>query len=207
MVMSALSKIKALYRKHSESRIVQGDILRDITFLEWDLNERNPTKSPVIDKYLPYIVILTQDCDLEQDFDNRQEDEAEKQDKFLQSILVCPAYIEDQFRKGTHLEGFKLVMENFNSERFKIIRGNNNPRYHFLQKAPDPDYQIPNLVLDFKHYYTMPVPVLYKLYRRHYVASLNELFREALSQRFSYYLSRVGLPIETPNGFCELSTN
>ena len=200
--MSTLSQIDSPYRKHSPERIVQGDILRDIIFLEWDLNEGNPQKSPVIDKNLPYIVILTQDCDLEQDFKNRRDKDAEKHDKFLQSILVCPAYISEQFKKGVHLEEFGLKMETFNSDRYSVIKQNNNARYHFLEKSSR-EYQIQELVLDFKHYYTIPVTVLNKIYKKHYVASLNELFREALSQRFSYYLDRIGLPDMAQSDSCK----
>jgi len=219
--MSTLSQIDSPYRKHSEDRIVQGDILRDVTFIEWELNEENPRQSPVFDKTLPYILILTQDCDLEQDFKNRcdiensNEDE-EKHDKFLQSILVCPAYNAEQFKKGEHLEDFGLKMEAYKDrKRWNDIKGNNNARYHFLEKSSheyeNPDlakisreYQIPDLVLDFKHYYTIPRNVLYTIYKKHYIASLNELFRESLSQRFSYYLSRIGLPKIAPSDSCEV---
>ena len=55
-------------------------------------------------------------------------------------------------------------------------------------------FQIPDLVLDFKHYYAISRDVLYENFGDYCIGSINELFREALSQRFAYYLSRIGLP-------------
>lgn len=186
--MSVQSQIKAYYRKHSLDRIIQGDILRDITMLEWEMIEG---ERDLIEKILPYVIVLTQDCDLEQDFFNRNE-QREKQDKFLQSILVCPAYLSKQFRDGIHLKSLNLQMEKINSGRYKAIQNQNIGRYHYLEgSVPD---QVPELVIDFKHYYTLPANLLNSVYKQHYVASLNELFRESLSQRFSFYLSRIGLP-------------
>ncbi len=49
------------------------------------------------------------------------------------------------------------------------------------------------LIIDFKHYYTIPRNILYQNLD-HYNVSITELHREQLSQRFAYYLSRVGTP-------------
>jgi hypothetical protein len=49
-------------------------------------------------------------------------------------------------------------------------------------------------VVDFKHYYGIHIDMLYDVFDRYYHVSLNELFREELSQRFSAFLSRVGVP-------------
>ena len=84
-------------------------------------------------------------------------------------------------------------MQYIDSKRWKIVQNNQNPRYHFLKG--EKMYQVPNIVIDFKHYYTIPRDELYKNYKNHYIGSINELFREALSQRFAYYLSRIGLPL------------
>ena len=54
--------------------------------------------------------------------------------------------------------------------------------------------QIPDLILDFKHYLTVPFDLLSRFHGTCYLASVSELFREDLSVRFASYLSRVGLP-------------
>jgi len=186
--MCKLSQINTYYRRHNFGRILQGDILRDVKF-NYAIQENS-----IIKYFVPYMIVLSQDCDLKQDFNNHMDDSSNKKhDKYLPSILVCPAYLSDDFRKGKHLESFDLKMESKNSKQFKDIKNNQNPRYHYLEHYPE--YQIPSLVLDFKHYYTFHTEYLYSIYGNHYMSSLNELFREALSQRFSYYLSRIGLPI------------
>lgn len=53
--------------------------------------------------------------------------------------------------------------------------------------------QVPNLVIDFKHYYTVSREKMYNNLNNYFVSS-KPLFREQLSQRFAYYLNRIGLP-------------
>ena len=208
--MCKLSRIEGCYRRHNAGRIVQGDILKDIMFIEWDTSNSDPNDITFIKNKLVYAVILSQDCDLDHDFKNRNNHNAEKQDAYLQSILVCPAYLKEVFKAGDHLkgqqdardesfdvpQGFDLQMEPKGGDNWKKILKNLDPRYHSLQG--DPQFQVPDLIIDFKHYYALPVTYLYKIYESHhdlhYVASLEELFRESLCQRFSFYLSRIGLP-------------
>ncbi|MGD0951248.1 MAG: hypothetical protein ABR985_02450 [Methanotrichaceae archaeon] len=186
-----MSQIKAYYRKYDADRIVQGDILSEVKFRDWDWDTKK-NNVIVYEKKLPYIVILSQDCDLEQDFKYRTT-EVKNDDKILQSILVCPAYGWQEFIDGVHLLDYNLKMEKISStEQKKKIKQQQVPRFHYLEE--DSGKQIPPLVIDFKHYYTLPVEFLRHVYKEHYAYSLEELFRESLSQRFSFYLSRIGLP-------------
>lgn len=190
------SKIKSYYKKHNCKRICQGDIYRDFTYPNWiwEENTEEGKKIKVQKRTLVYLIILTQDCDLEQDHTNHSKEKIEKQDKFLQSILICPAYLSEQLRAGIHLSDLELKMEKYNSRRWNLIKRNNNCRYHFLPEKPD--YNIPDLVIDFKHYYTIPRDTVYEnINPTDYLGTINELFRESLSQRFAYYLSRIGLPV------------
>ena len=190
--MSLTSKISSMYEKHNYSRACQGDILRDLVYVEWAYQESG--KITISDREIPYLVILTQDCDLEQDFTNHNSSPADgfNHDKFLQSILVCPAYLAEELRVGDQLSEIGMKMEPINSERWSLVKKNQTPRYHFLKGQTE--YQVPELVIDFKHYYTIPRPILYSKLKDNYLATLNSLFRESLSQRFAYYLSRIGLP-------------
>jgi hypothetical protein len=188
--MCLLSQINTYYRKHNAGRIVQGDILREVKFTDWDWDIKN-SNIEIYEKVLPYLVIITQDCDLDQDFKYRTTT-TKNNDKLLQSILVCPAYGWEDFIKGDHLIDFDLKMESINSNQRNLIKHQQVPRYHYLET--DSENQTPALVIDFKHYYTLPVEFLRYIYKKHYVSSMNELFRESLSQRFSFYLSRIGLP-------------
>lgn len=185
------NKIDKRYVKRTIKRICQGDILRDVNVID-DYKIDSSGELVFEELTLPYIVVMTQDCDLEHDFNNRTEVSPEKHDKFLRTVLVCPAYVAIDLRKGDHLEDLKLKMEKFNSDRWSTIKKQNNTRYHYLEQ--EQELQVPELVIDFKHYYAIPRDTLFYMYNEHYLATINHLFREYLSQRFSNYLSRIGLP-------------
>jgi hypothetical protein len=199
------SKINTIYEYHDRSRICQGDLFRDLEYPEKYLPKEHELDVEALK--IPYLFVLTQDCDLLSDCRNRENisvadcDTGETEsnnnhDKYLQSILICPAYPAKLLKKGDHLKRLKLKMFNFNktsSTVWNFVTNNQNPRYHFLEKKME--FQIPELVIDFKHYYTIPRDILYTKVEEHYLGTLNELFRELLSQRFSFYLSRIGLPL------------
>ena len=180
-----------MYEKDIEKyKISQGDIFQRFNYIRWvELTDGNMDIDEI---EIPFFVVLTQSCDLDEDFKDRGKPKEEKRDKYIQSILVCPAYIADLLRHGKHLEKFDLIMENYDSKRWNIIKKNNNARYHFLEK--NEELKLPDLVIDFKQYYTVPTYILYKIHKNHYVGSLKPLFRENLSHRFAFYLSRIGLP-------------
>lgn len=192
----ALAKIDSFYVISESARFCQGDILRDITIVEWaeEVEDAPPEERfQITDRHIPYVVLLTQDCDLEQDHVNRAKASSDTQDKFLQSILVCPAYGVDDFRQGKHLEKLELQMQSFSQKNFDKIKRNQIYRYHYL--PANRDLQVPELVVDFKHYFTGPRDRIYDDYRsEHYLATLQILFRDELSSRFAHYLSRIGLP-------------
>ena len=127
---------------------------------------------------------------MEQDFTKRKIEKEELQDHFLHTVLVCPAYPSQKFKQGTHLDHWPVKMAK--QQHYSNIKSNMHKRYHHLKE--DKKIGVPDLILDFKHYYAIHMDVLYKLYAEHFFAHINCLFREDLSHRFSFYLSRVGLP-------------
>ncbi len=186
------SKIDSMYVKRTFKRICQGDILRNIDVID-SYAKASPGEIEIDELNLPYAIVMSQDCDLEWDFKNREEAATVKHDKYLRTILICPAYIAEDFKVGKHLESIGLKMENWSTDKYKLIKQQNNARFHFLEK--DQALQVPDLVVDFKHYYAIPRDTLFKMYgAEHYLVTINQLFRECLSQRFSNYLSRIGLP-------------
>lgn len=137
-------------------------------------------------------VVLSQECDLHQDLQNRVSSTRSTQDKFLHSVLLAPAYLVDNFREGRHLTDLGVTCERVNSKVWQAIRQNNVDRYHFLPASAA--FDVPELILDFKHFVTVPRNVLLELKPQAYVASLGQLFRDRLSQRFANYLARIALP-------------
>ena len=188
MSQAKYKRVIKLSKVH-EDRICQGDILEDVEHIEYIFGENDEVFQQNI--VFPYVVVLSQDCDLLQDFMNRTEEE-ENQDKCLISVLVAPAYNPDLFFEGKHLSQLGLIMESHNSDSKRKIRSNQNKRYHFL--SFNPEDELIDLVIDFKHYFTVNIEWLRKKKSNNYLGTIYELFREDLSQRFASYLSRIGLP-------------
>jgi len=177
------------------NRISQCDIFKDIDYTEYTFEESGILEYSKIT--FPFVIVLTQDCDLEQDYDSRfsNDNKNSNQDKWLLSVLVALLYNAEQVYEGNHLSEFGLRM---NSEIFKdknrkrILEQNQNPRYHYL-RFPE-DAKLPPLIIDFKHYFCLNVQYLHDIRNGHYCCSVSTLFREDISHRFSSFLSRIGLP-------------
>ncbi|HMT01440.1 MAG TPA: hypothetical protein PKD96_01900 [Candidatus Absconditabacterales bacterium] len=181
------SRISARIRRRKKYRIHQGDIIRDVTVVSVK------RKDKVIKANYPYLIVMTQDCDLEQDFDARKKIGG-SQDAYLINILVCPAYSLETFQKGEHLTygGTILKRQEFAGKGIDKVKHNREPRYYFLEG--DVKMGIPDLVLDFKLFLTIDRMELYSHFNKHYVVSIEELFREYAMQKFANFLSRIGLP-------------
>jgi hypothetical protein len=176
-------------------RIRQGDIYRDISFIEYAGEEDGIFEVSTI--VFPLVIVLTQDCDLEWDYHFRySEPKKATQDKCLISVLVAPIYNVEHFYKGEHLSELGLAMNIFErrSSRTanKNLKNNEIPRYHYIE-FPD-DIPIVPSVIDFKQYFSVNVLYLMSVKEEHFVCKISELYREDISHRFASYLSRVGLP-------------
>ncbi|HNW43265.1 MAG TPA: hypothetical protein PKI19_02100 [Elusimicrobiales bacterium] len=192
------SRIDEPYVKHTCVRICQGDILRDIKF-RIVYPSTDPAKENIKEIFFPYVIILSQDCDLK---NSSRPPKSGKEalpggvlikNQFLPNVLFAPAFPIDLIASGDHFkEVFGLCQEVISSDRKKRIRQNQDDRYHFLGTFQQ--LQIPDLVIDFKAYFTLPIETISSLHATHYQATLSELFRERLNQRFANYFSRIGLP-------------
>tara|TARA_B100000508_G_scaffold60333_1_gene47125 strand:- start:169092 stop:169634 length:543 start_codon:yes stop_codon:yes gene_type:complete len=170
-------------------RIRQGDILEEIEY-----SYIVPNKKELLRETYPYVLVLTQDCDLKQDHEAREQ-KLENKDKFLESILLLPAFLKDDFKTGEHLSMLglnRLDWGNGSESLWKNILSNGNKRFHHLKK--DQELELPDLIIDFKFFFTMRRDDLEKVYKEKYLASIKPLYREDLSVRFTHYLSRIGLP-------------
>ncbi len=182
--------------KDSSGEINQCDIYRDIEFIEYVKEDGDSIEVSKI--VFPLAIVLTQACDLQQDYNARKKIEVENkgnQDKFLISVIVAPIYNFEEFRMGTHLDQLGLMMDpkgRRDRSTCSNIMKNENKRYHYLNFAED--VEIVESVVDFKHYFTVTVNYLNAIRKEKYVCSIDSLYRELLLQRFSNFLSRIGLP-------------
>lgn len=177
-----------------ENRVCQGDIISNVEFIEYAIEKSGQIEISKI--VFPYVYVLTQDCDLEQEYSNRTNLSSTNQDKHLISVIVAPLYNIEQVYDGVHLEDIGLKMQTISRKvdksDNKILRQNNNPRFHFLEFSNE--VSIPNSVIDFKHYFTVNNNILLERKKSSFACKVSELYRENISHRFSSFLSRIGLP-------------
>jgi hypothetical protein len=176
-------------------RISQGDILRDVDYLEGVSETEGNIE--VIKIRFPLVIVLTQDCDLQQDDMFRKkasEGVLGNQDKYLLSVLVAPLYNLEHVYTGEHLAelGMKMTVIDRKNTQGRNLKQNQIPRYHYLEFPQD--VPIVPSVIDFKHYFSVDVLSLQKNHHTAFVCGVSELYREDISQRFSSFLSRIGLP-------------
>ncbi len=168
-------------------RFNQCDVLKDlIIYHHSDTVDGELILSTLL---LSYSIVVNQECDLLHDF-NARNDNNSNSDKYLPNIIVLPCYLSEDFRDGSHRGDMSCTK--WNSELFKKIRQNNDARFHFLPGHAL--FQIPDLIIDFKHIYTVNRDVLYKQISELYIGSIAEVYRDHISQRYTNYLSRIGLP-------------
>ncbi len=174
-------------------RIRQGDIFSNVPYFE-SYDESEGEFELTIYKF-PYVVVLTQDCDLEQNKSARLKIEGEsdiiENDKHLFSLLVAPLYNSEHLISGEHLKEIGISAQRQNSKLKGPIISNQNPRYHYIEFKDD--VIIPNSIIDFKHYFSISLEYMEE-HLENRVCGINPIYRELVSQRFSNYLSRIGLP-------------
>lgn len=181
-------------KKTPKVRISQGDIIRDVEYIEYVVEKSGIIEVSKI--IFPFVVVLTQDCDLEQDpaYRNRRLPRPSTQDKKLFSILVAPLYNAEHVFAGEHLLDLNLTMTRINRKKTegRTLMQNERPRYHYIE-FPE-DVTIVPSIIDFKHSFSVNIEYLASHKAKCFVFRLSELYREDLSQHFAMYLARIGLP-------------
>lgn len=137
----------------------------------------------------PYTIVLTQDCDLLQDFVGR----AKGDPPDLNGILI---YELDPAQQVLGALAGKDIR--------RRVKQNRDERYHVFEAVP-PNFDLlnaglPELVLDFKKVFTLSADEIYRqcqiendgAKRR---CRLDMPYREHLQSRAAYYLQRVMLPL------------
>lgn len=180
-------------RSHGDanSPLRHGEIVSNLIQIHLDIACLGGSEPLVNPRVHPFALVLSQDCDLEQDFKARRGDA--KPDKMLPGVLFCEVFTAQYVRT--------IGPDVITSKIWDLIKINKNERYQFLQcvEASDDrsDEGLQELCIDFKRYFTIPTD---EVYRR---IELNEAKRrcflvspylEHLSSRFAHFLCRVSLP-------------
>ena len=182
--------IKYVTYNPDDSQIHQGDIFKSVRYYECFTEKKGKFELSLLE--FPFSIILTQECDLSNNLFERMKNgnNPKKQDKYLVSLLCAPLYNADHLFAGKHLEFLDIETEYKNSNQKKYIKSNRDPRYHYIEFASD---ELVPMIIDFKHYFTVTLNYLENNVSNR-VCSLEPIFRELVTQRFSNFLSRIGLP-------------
>lgn len=176
----------------SAAALRQCEILSDLYLYTLAPESFAPGSNPplVLPIHHPFVIILSQDCDLELDYMARTQSSPVGEDKLLPSVLFC------EMTTAESLAG----RNNMNSTIWQKIRQNKDERYQFLEKVPAEQDAIhkglPELGIDFKRYFTVPTAEVYarlqsQTKRRSIMYSP---YLEHVSTRFCYFQMRIALP-------------
>ena len=202
---SAAEDRRRIYTAPSQNgRLWQGEILSDLSQAKLSIasvpatHPNPPTAGTAAvsvavemeyDEH-PLVVVLSQDCDLEQDYKKRKTEGR----AILQNILLADVFEADV------LQGKLRTEEQSGSSDWKKIKGNHAPRFQFLSGAlPDQDANgagLPPLAVDFRLYFSIRTDELYERLRLRLTTKrcrLQTPYAEHLAHRFYNYQSRVPL--------------
>jgi hypothetical protein len=167
-----------------ETCLRQGEILSDVVRYRVSTSTIDGERR-VVTVDCPYAVVVSQACDLEQQFRDFQNVNPQ-----LPNILLCQLATAEDLKLSPGMTGTS----------WNGVRKNGENRYHFLEAIPaDSDFcgaGLPELGADFKRYFTIPIEELYLQIRSGRIKRRSVLctpYCEHFCIRFSQYQSRIGL--------------
>jgi hypothetical protein len=172
-----------------EGELRQGEIISGLKYYEITPSQE-PERLDVHTNALPFVLVATPDCDLFQDFRHGG-------NKMLE-VLLFP--LEEVGVAKSRTSG--------NSNQWRWVKRNQVSQFYMLTKVPiEHDalgMGIPELVVDFKRYFTLPPAEIYRQCRLAQGGAarrcrLNDIWREDFRQRALSYMGRIGVPSDDDN--------
>lgn len=192
--MSTTSKA---FKSQLTDQICQGDIFQNVRYNYIDSEDDEGVN--VIEFEFPMAIIISQACDViaMEDIVNNK---SGKPAKFMPSILMCPIYDKSASKSGDHIkEAFSLLSLNIVEEPtyfkddLKTADKDWHYRFHSLTIETGAEKVLENAIVDFKHYFTVPISYLIS-HKKDRLLHLDDLFAEQITLKFSTYLARVAIP-------------
>lgn len=166
----------------------QGEIISNLSYYVVRGDDAGQTDVTAIT--IPYAIVVTPDCDLLQAFNARRVGQPTK----INGVLFFEA--EESGSAKTRL--------NKNRHEWKVIGKNQFEGLHHLDLFRIEDdhlgQQIPNLIVDFKRYFMLPMDEVYRQFdlpgeaRAARRCCLGDQFREDFSRRVWSFMGRVPTP-------------
>lgn len=192
--MSTTSKA---FKSQLTDKICQGDIFRNVRYNYIDSEDDEGVN--IIEFEFPMAIIISQACDViaMEDVVNNK---SGKPAKFMPSILMCPIYDKSASKSGDHIkDAFSLLSLNIVEEPIyfkddlKTADKDWHYRFHSLTIETGAEKVLENAIVDFKHYFTVPISYLIS-HKKDRLLHLDDLFAEQITLKFSTYLARVAIP-------------
>ena len=178
-------------------QICQGDIFQNVKYSYIDYEDDKDVN--IIEYEFPLALIVSQACDVIA-MDEIMSKKGGKPSKFMPAILMCPIYACDAAKSGKHIQdafnelGLRFEQENtFQKDDYKVATRDWHYRIHALTVESDEKIVIEDAVVDFKHYFTVPMSYLVS-HKCDRLLHLEDLFAEQITLKFSTYLARVAIP-------------
>ncbi len=190
------TKSKA-YKCQLTEPVCQGDIFQNVKYSYIDSEDDKGVN--IVEYEFPLALVVSQACDVIA-MDEIISKKGGKPAKFMPSILMCPIYESNAAKTGQHIKGafdqlsLKFETENtYQGDDYKVAKRDWHYRIHALTVVSDEKTVIENAVIDFKHYFTVPISYLIS-HKCDRVLHLDDLFAEQITLKFSTYLARVAIP-------------
>lgn len=195
--MIALSTTSLACSSKQEDAICQGDIFKNVKYSY--IEKESDDSVNIIEFEFPYAVIISQACDVIA-MESLLNEHGGKSTKFMPSVLLCPIYDKNLAKTGEHLSDvlseldIATVKENlYQSDDYKVAQRDWHYRFHALEVQVSNTKVIENALVDFKHYFSLPMSYLLQ-HKDDRILHLDDLFAEQLTLKFATYLSRVAIP-------------
>ncbi|NJM66058.1 MAG: hypothetical protein HC851_10520 [Acaryochloris sp. RU_4_1] len=189
-------KKQAIYRPSDKNTSLrQGEILTDVVQYNPVIAESllEVEELPYQQIIHPYVIIVTQDCDLDWDYRARQSAESQPS-KLLNSIILCEITTAQEIRN---------TADNMNRKEWDLIKSHRHERFYFFERIPLEreleEIGLPELTADFKKVFGVDAASLYRqldlgMAKRRTV--LSSPYLEHFSRRYYSFHGRVALPFQ-----------
>jgi hypothetical protein len=186
-----------LYQASTVGAVRQCEILSEVKQLNPIVSFDQSGKEIVSVEQIthPFCIVVSQDCDLDWDYWERQKTSKEqKPGKLLNSVLFCEIEPADKVRYDTDRVQNRKAWD-------KIPKNDTEKRFHFLDRVPPAldgiQQGLPELTADFKRVFSIDAAYLYQQIAAGSVTKRTCLvspYLEDFSTRFRNYHGRIALP-------------
>lgn len=188
-----------------------GDIYKNFVYTSVESTEEALIETVTT---FPYVILLGQSCDLRWEFDGRHREKEllgngkspddpdinKCYNQRMISYLVSPLHPASLFCEGTHMMGYGWpvisvpVPKSIEKwEKSGVFSNSKFARYHAFNFEESTG--ITASVVDFKQFFSAsPSKIIEAKNSNQYIGTLPDFFREQFLQRFSTFISRIGIP-------------